>query len=73
MTRKTHRKTFKTVAEALKALGLTHQEAAELAQVDRTWITRLNRGRKLKALNAPLRISRALQVPIESLAESDAA
>jgi transcriptional regulator with XRE-family HTH domain len=73
MVRKTHPKQYKTVAEALTALGLTHQEAAALAKVDRTWITRLSRGMKLKALSTPLRISKALNVQIEGLAEQDAA
>ena len=73
MVRKTHPKQYKNVAEALIALGLTHQEAAALAKVDRTWITLLSRGMKLKALNTPLRISKALNVPIEALAEQDAA
>jgi transcriptional regulator with XRE-family HTH domain len=73
MARKTHGKQYKTVAEALAALGLTHQEAADIAQVDRTWITRLSHGMKLKALNTPLRISKALNVPIEALADDDAA
>jgi transcriptional regulator with XRE-family HTH domain len=73
MTRKAHPKQFKTVAEALAGMGLTHQEAAELAKVDRTWITRLSHGMKLKALNTPLRIAKALNVPIEALADQDAA
>jgi transcriptional regulator with XRE-family HTH domain len=73
MTRKTHPKQFKTVAEALEGLGLTHQAAADIAGVDRTWITRLSHGMKLKALNTPLRISKALKVPIEALADDDAA
>lgn len=73
MTRKAHPKQFKTVAEAMKALGYTDQKAADLAQCDRTWITRIRRGKKLKALNTPIRIARALRVPIEALADLDAA
>lgn len=73
MTRKTHRKQFDSVAEALEVLGLTHQEAADIADVDRTWITRLSHGMKLKALSTPLRIAKALNVRIESLADTDAA
>jgi len=73
MKRKTHPKQFQTVAEAMKALGLTDQKAADLAQCDRTWITRLRGGMKLKALNTPLRISRVLNVPVEALADQSAA
>jgi transcriptional regulator with XRE-family HTH domain len=73
MTRKTHRKQFKTVAEAMQVLGYTHQQVADIAQCDRTWITRICRGKKLRALNTPLRIARALNVPIEALAEPEAA
>jgi hypothetical protein len=54
MTRKAHPKQFKTVAEALAGMGLSH-------------------GMKLKALNTPLRIAKALNVPIEALADQDAA
>jgi len=74
MTRKTHRiAPYKSVAEAMKAMGLTDEKAALAAGCDRTWITRLRRGMKLKALRTPLRISRALNVPIEALADKDAA
>ena len=73
MTRKAHPKQFKSVAEAMKALGLTDQQAADLAQVDRTWITRIRRGMKLRALTTPIRIAKALRVPIEALADKDAA
>lgn len=73
MTRKTHPVKFKTVAEAMTKLGYTDQKAAELAQCDRTWITRIRRGKKLRALNTPLRIARTLMVPIEALADTDAA
>lgn len=73
MARKTHLKQYKTVAEAMAALGYTDQKAADIARVDRTWITRLRRGMKLKALNTPLRIAKALRVPVEALADTDAA
>jgi len=73
MMRKTHGKQFDSVSEALAVLGLTHQAAADIAKVDRTLITRLSRGMKLKALATPLRISRALNVRIEGLAGKDAA
>lgn len=73
MTRKTHRKQFATVAEAMKALGLTDQAAADAAKCDRTWILRLRKGMKLRALRTPLRIAKVLNVPIEALADQDAA
>jgi transcriptional regulator with XRE-family HTH domain len=73
MKRKTHPILFKTVAEAMVALGYTDQKAAELSKCDRTWITRIRNGKKLKALNTPMRIARTLMVPIEALADLDAA
>ena len=73
MSRKTHPKQYRTVAEAMKALGYTDAQAAAAAGCDRTWITRIRQGMKLRALSTPLRISRALHVPIEALAETDAA
>lgn len=73
MTRKAHPKQFKTVAEAMAALGFTDQRLADAVDCDRTWITRLRQGRKLKTLRNPIRIARALNVPIEALADKDAA
>lgn len=73
MTRKTHPKQFKTVAEAMLAMGFTDQRLADEVKCDRTWITRLRRGMKLKTLGTPIRIARVLNVPIEALADKDAA
>jgi transcriptional regulator with XRE-family HTH domain len=73
MVRKAHPKQFKTVAEAMKALGYTDQKLADAVRCDRTWITRVRRGMKLKTLTTPIRIAKALNVPIEALAELDAA
>jgi len=73
MVRKAHRKQFKTVAEAMAALGLTDQKLADIVGCDRTWITRVRRGMKLKTLTTPIRISHELNVPIEALADQDAA
>lgn len=73
MTRKTHPKQFKTVAEAMRALGYTDQKLADEVECDRTWITRVRQGRALKTLRTPIRISRVLNVPIEALAGKDAA
>lgn len=74
MTRKTHRKPkFTNIAEAMKALGYTDERLADEVQSDRTWITRLRRGKKLKTLGTPIRICRVLNIPIESLSDVDAA
>lgn len=73
MTRKTHSKINKAVADAMKARNLTDQKLADAVGCDRTWVTRLRRGMKLKTLTTPIRISRLLGVPIEALAERDAA
>lgn len=73
MARKTHSKRFSTVAEAMREMGLTDQKLADAVGCDRTWITRVRQGMKLKTLRTPLRICRALNVPIEALAEKDAA
>lgn len=73
MTRKTHQKQFSTVAEAMRALGYTDQRLADAVKCDRTWITRIRGGMKVKTLRTPLRISKLLNVPIEALADKDAA
>jgi len=73
MTRKTHHKQFKTVAEAMKAQGLTDQKLADAVGCDRTWITRVRQGFKLKSLRNPVRIARFLNVPVEALSDADAA
>lgn len=73
MTRKAHPKQFKTVAEAMKAKGFTDQKLADEVQCDRTWITRLRRGMKLKTLSTPIKIARVLNVPIEVLSDQNAA
>lgn len=73
MARQKHTPQYKTVAEALRALGYTHQQAAGIIGCDRTWITRLANGEKIVSLKIPLRICRTLGVPIEALADQDAA
>lgn len=73
MVRKTHPKQFKTVAEAMSAMGFTDQKLADAVGCDRTWITRVRRGMKLKTLTTPIRIAKVLNVPIEALADADAA
>lgn len=73
MARQKHQTQFKTVAEALRALGYTHEKAAAEIGCDRTWITRLANGEKISSLRIPLRICRTLNVPIEALADVDAA
>lgn len=64
---------FKTVAEAMRAMGLTDEKVARAVGCDRTWITRIRGGEKLSSLRTPIRICRMLNVPIEALADQDAA
>jgi transcriptional regulator with XRE-family HTH domain len=73
MTRKAHPKQFKTVAEAMKAKGFTDQRLADEVGCDRTWITRVRQGMKLKTLTTPIKIARVLNVPIEVLSDINAA
>jgi transcriptional regulator with XRE-family HTH domain len=73
MMRKTQPKLNKVVAEAMKARNLTDQKLADAAKCDRTWVTRIRRGMKLRTLSTPIRIARILDIPIESLADTDAA
>lgn len=73
MSRKSHRKQFSTVAEAMAAQGFTDQALADAVDCDRTWVTRIRGGMKLKTLRTPIRICRMLNVPIEALADKDAA
>lgn len=64
---------FRTVAEAMDALGLTDTEVAAEMGCDRSWITQLRLGRRLRSLVLPLKIARRLNVPIEYLADDSAA
>jgi transcriptional regulator with XRE-family HTH domain len=73
MARQKSNSQFKTVAEAMKALGLTDQKLADAVGCDRTWITRIRGGEKLSSLKTPIRICHLLNVPIEALADQDAA
>lgn len=73
MTRKTHRKQNRAIADAMRELGFTDQKLADAVGCDRTWITRIRQGRALPTLKTPLRIAKLLNVPIEALAGKDAA
>ncbi len=64
---------YKTVAEAMAAQGLTDQKAADIVKCSRSWMTRIRGGEKIATLALPLRIAKRLGVPVESLADSDAA
>ncbi len=66
-------KRFNTVAEFMRASGLTDADLAKLLDVDRSEATRLRLGRTYRSLIKPLRISKVCKVPIESLAPSRAA
>lgn len=71
MKRRTQR--YATVADAMRAMNLTDAEVAKVVGCDRTRITRIRGGEKFASLTTPLRISRVLNVPIEALAEPNAA
>jgi transcriptional regulator with XRE-family HTH domain len=74
MVRKSHSsKKFKTLAEAMDALGYTDQQAADILGMHRSRITRLRRGEKFACLRKPLLIARTFNVPIENLVADDAA
>lgn len=64
---------YKTVAEAMAALHLTDQAVADSVGCDRSWITKVRRGEKVASLRLPIRIAKRLSVPVESLADADAA
>jgi transcriptional regulator with XRE-family HTH domain len=68
-----HEPKFKTVAEAMAALQLTDQAVADSVGCDRSWITKVRRGEKIASLRLPIKIARRLSVPVESLADADAA
>lgn len=68
-----HGTQFRSVADAMRALDLTDAEVAKIVGCDRSRITRIRGGEKFACLRTPLRISRTLRVPIENLADSDAA
>lgn len=74
MRRNTHKRLqFRSVAEAMDALGLTDAEVAQDCGVDRTWITKLRRGQKLACLARPLKIAKRLNMRIEYLSDDNAA
>ncbi len=74
MGRKTNDTTkYKTVAEAMSALGLTDQAVADDTGYSRSRITRLRGGEKIATLTLPARLCKRLGVPLESLADADAA
>lgn len=73
MARKSNQQQFRTIAEAMRAMALTDQKLADAVGCDRTWITRLRGGEKISSLRNPIRICRILNVPIEALADKDAA
>lgn len=74
MGRTTNIKTkFQTIAEAMAALGLTDQAVADATGYSRSRITRLRGGEKIATLSQPLKLCKRLGVPVESLADADAA
>ncbi|HEX6212401.1 MAG TPA: cobalamin-dependent protein [Methylomirabilota bacterium] len=55
------------IQELRTARGWTQQELAEAAQLDRTYISGLERGRQNPTLGALLRLARSLETPLERL------
>ena len=71
MARQRNNSHIRTVAQAMKEMGLTDQQVADEVGCDRTWILRIRGGWKLESLRVPVRICRFLNVPIEALAPRD--
>jgi transcriptional regulator with XRE-family HTH domain len=55
------------VQELRSGKGWTQQQLAEAAGLDRTYISGLERGKQNPTLGALLRLTRALEVPLERL------
>lgn len=74
MGRKSHNtRKFKSLAEAMHALNLTDQQAADIVGLDRSRITRLRQDGKMECLRMPFKIARTFNVPIENFLPKDAA
>jgi len=73
MAKSSDDKKFQSVADFMRASGLTDAELAKLLDIDRSEATRLRLGRTYRSLIKPLRISKLCKVPIEALAPSKAA
>lgn len=73
MSKAQDKKEFESVAEFMKAVGMTDNELAEYLDVDRSEAVRLRQGRKFRSLIKPLRIAKKCKVPIERLAPPAAA
>lgn len=66
-------KKFESVADFMKATGMSDTELAEYLDVDRSEAVRLRQGRKFRSLIKPLKIAKKCKVPIERLAPPTAA
>ena len=55
------------IQELRTARGWTQQQLAEAAQLDRTYISGLERGKQNPTLGALLRLARSLEAPLERL------
>lgn len=64
---------FSSVADFMRASGLSDADLAKLLDIDRSEATRLRLGRTYRSLIKPLRIAKVCGVPIEHLAPSKAA
>lgn len=70
---KAHDAKFASVAEFVKATGMSDAELAEYLDVDRTEALRIRQGRTYRSLIKPMRVSRKCKVPIENLLPPNAA
>lgn len=66
-------KQFASVAEFMRATGMSDTELAEYLDVDRSEAVRLRQGRTFRSLVKPLKIAKKCKVPIERLAPQTAA
>ena len=73
MPKATTKQTFKSIAEFAAAREMRDQDLAEFLGVDRSQATKLRRGKKYRSLLEPMRIAKAVGMPLEALAPKSAA
>lgn len=73
MPKGTSKPTFNSIAEFAAAREMRDQDLAEFLGVDRSQATKLRRGKKYRSLLEPMRIAKAVGMPLEALAPTSAA
>lgn len=81
MSRRNHRTTpiispterINMIAAAMRQHGFTDERLAAIVGVDRSQIGRIRQRGYCEALRTPLRIAKAIGVPLEAIAPPDAA